>query len=449
MTYRPEVTPFGGWITDPQGRLKPVQTAPHIGCFAVSGVGKTRRWLSQSAVLWPGPALVSSSKDDIWQLVSSLRYPGRSYLVDLRPVDTGPLAPGLIRCQYDPTRLIERFDDAAYLSKTLLSVSGVALKGGYRAGGNDTSTWDTLAYAPLACLLWAASPQCTDGGIEWALGAAENVAIPRDDDGNAVYNRSGMGWAAATAWTPEILYALRTRRVLEYDRKMRDSVALGITKVLSPWLVTLTRNRDLPFLTIGWLSDNTATVYLLSTDDGETAGQAITLMDHLINVQRQKTARGEDRPRLGLFLDEIANTPLPMLPKYLTESRGLGCNICFCAHASAQLDSVYGTVQGRAIVDVLPAALLLKGAHEQHILASASFWSGKTTRAHNSYGSDGADRSLHRTFENALEPEELIPRSLDQGRLVVRGSPGVMVKLQEWREFVPYLRELRTARQTA
>jgi type IV secretion system protein VirD4 len=53
---------------------------------------------------------------------------------------------------------------------------------------------------------------------------------------------------------------------------------------------------------------------------------------------------------------------------------------------------------------------------------------------------------LHRSFENALEPEELIPRSLDEGRLIIRGSPGTMVTLLEWREFVTYLKQLRTAR---
>ena len=444
--YRREVTPFGGWITDSKHRLVPVETAPHIGCFAVSGVGKTRRWLSQAAVLWPGPALVSSSKDDLWQLVGSLRYGAAAYLVDLRPVDAAPYQDlGLIRCQYDPTRLIDTFDDAKYLAKTLLSVSGVAVRGGFRAS-SDAGTWDALAAAPLTCLLWAASPRCTNAGMQWTLAAAENVTVTKDDDGEPIYNRSGIGWAAASAWAPEALFAIRTRRVLEYDRKMRDSVSLGITKVLTPWLETYARNSSLPPLTTDWLDDNTATVYLLSTDDGATAGQAICLADHLINVQRQKTARGEDRPRLGIFLDEVANTPLPMLPKYLTESRGLGCNICFAAHAGSQLDSVYGGLQGRAIRDVLPAALLLRGSHEQDLLASASFWAGKTTRSHHGYGGDGADRSLHRGFGNALEPEELIPRSVGEGRLIVRGSPGAMVTLMEWAEFTKYLTELRAAR---
>ena len=38
------------------------------------GTGKTRRWLAQSAVLWPGAAVVSSSKDDLMQMLSRDRY---------------------------------------------------------------------------------------------------------------------------------------------------------------------------------------------------------------------------------------------------------------------------------------------------------------------------------------------------------------------------------------
>ncbi|MBV8348232.1 MAG: TraM recognition domain-containing protein, partial [Mycolicibacterium sp.] len=154
----------------------------------------------------------------------------------------------------------------------------------------------------------------------------------------------------------------------------------------------------------------------------------------------------EDRPRLGLFLDELANTPIPMLPKYLTESRGLGCNICFAAHAGSQLDSVYGALQGKAIRDVLPAALLLKGSHEQDILASAAAWAGKTTRTHFGYGNDGESRSLGRSFENALELEELMPRNVGEGRLVVRGSPGTKVTLLDWPQFVKYIDELNRLR---
>src|ERR1700722_2311118 len=84
--YRPPITPFGGWVADQRtSRLRPLETAPHIGAFAPPGTGKTRKWLAQSAVLWPGPALVSSSKDDLMQMVAARRY-GPSALLDLRPI---------------------------------------------------------------------------------------------------------------------------------------------------------------------------------------------------------------------------------------------------------------------------------------------------------------------------------------------------------------------------
>ena len=102
--YRPPpITPFGGWVPDEKtGRLRPLETAPHIGGFAPPGTGKTRKWLAQSAVLWPGPAFVSSSKDDLMQMVASRRYGpfgAAGFAAGQRPVlsERIPKATGLIR----------------------------------------------------------------------------------------------------------------------------------------------------------------------------------------------------------------------------------------------------------------------------------------------------------------------------------------------------------------
>jgi type IV secretion system protein VirD4 len=78
------VTPFARWTRDGQGRLVPLESAPHVGCFAPPGMGKTSKWLAQSAVMWPAPALVSSSKDDLMQTVASRRG-GPIAMIDLRP----------------------------------------------------------------------------------------------------------------------------------------------------------------------------------------------------------------------------------------------------------------------------------------------------------------------------------------------------------------------------
>jgi type IV secretory pathway TraG/TraD family ATPase VirD4 len=442
--YRPPITPFAGWVADERtNRLRPLETAPHIGAFAPPGTGKTRKWLAQSAVLWPGPALVSSSKDDLMQMVASRRY-GPSALLDLRPV-AAPYYPGdCVPHRFDPTALIATLADAMAVAETLLSTSAVALSGTAFRGGSDPGPWDQLAFAPLTCLLYAASRAGTGQGMEWTLAASENVAPPRAV--GAVQLGAEPSWAAAAAWTDDPLFEARVHAVLDMEAKQRDSVKMTVTKVLTAWLRTSHRDRHLPPLDLSIFDEPSATVHLLSPADGTVAAQAITVLDALINRQRRKVAQWEEHSRVGMFLDEITNTPLPRLPQYLAESRGLGVSICYAAQAGSQLDAIYGPLQGRAIRDVTPAVLIMYGSHERELMESAAFWAGKATRSSQSYAHNSDDRSTQRSFGNALEPEELLPRNTGEARLVPRGTPGQMVQLLDWTEFCCYLDEVRAAR---
>src|SRR6201998_446071 len=150
--YRPAITPVGG-----TGRLVPWETAPHILGLAPPGTGKTRRWLAQGAVLWPGPAVVSSSKDDLMQMVASRRF-GDAMLLDLRPI-TPPHYPGAFTpCRYDPTALISTLEDAQAAAETLLSMSSVSFGGAVSRPTVDNGMWEYLAFPPLTGLLPRASP---------------------------------------------------------------------------------------------------------------------------------------------------------------------------------------------------------------------------------------------------------------------------------------------------
>ncbi|KMO72848.1 type IV secretory system conjugative DNA transfer family protein [Mycolicibacterium obuense] len=441
--YRPPVTPFAGWVHDDRGRLVPLETAPHIGAFAPPGTGKTRKWLAQSAVLWPGPAVVSSSKDDLMQMVASRRY-GPAALLDLRPI-AAPYYPADLRpYRFDPTAWITGLEDAKAVARTLLSTSAVALSGSsFR--GSDPGPWDDLAFAPLTCLLLAASPQGLGLGIDWVIEAAEDVTLPNPWPTSPQMS-TDASWVTAAVWSSNRYFEARVRSVLSMEAKQRDSVKITVTKVLTAWLQTMERDRGLPVLDEEFLEDPNATIYLLTPFDGTVAAQAITLMDQLINRQRVKVAQWDDFSRLGMFLDEITNTPLPRLPQYIAESRGLGVSLCFAAQAGEQLDAIYGPLQGAAIRAVVPASLLMYGSHEKDLMESASFWSGKTTRSQLSYDHSLDSTSTSRTFGNALEPEELMPPNDSFARLLIRGTPGRMVTLIDWTEFVKYLDELRAAR---
>jgi type IV secretory pathway TraG/TraD family ATPase VirD4 len=442
-TMRP-VTPFAGWTRDRNGRLVPLESAPHVGGFAPPGTGKTRRWLAQSAVLWPGPAFVSSSKDDLMQMVASRRA-GPVALLDLRPINA-PLYPNdFVAHRFDPTALISGLDDAKATAQSLLSTSAVALSGSAFRSTSDSGPWDQLAFAPLTCLLFAASPVGNGLGMDWTLEASENLEAPPHS--GRYQTNFEPGWAAAAAWTDDRLFEARVRAVLGMDAKQRDSVRMTVTKVLTAWVLTASRDRSLPALDLSFFDDRDATLYLLSPADGTVAAQAIVLMDQLINRQRAKVAEWEQYSRIGLFLDEVTNTPIPRLPQYLAESRGLGCAICFAAQSGSQLDAIYGPLQGKAIRDITPAALIMYGSHERDVMESAAFWSGKATRSHQSYDQGSGARTTSRHFGDALEPAELLPRNTGEARLIPRGTPGEMVELIDWDEFVLYLDALRAARQ--
>lgn len=441
--YRPPITPFAGWTRDKKGRRIPLESAPHVGGYAPPGTGKTRKWLAQSAVLWPGPAFVSSSKDDLMQMVASRRG-GPIALLDLRPISAPFYPQDFVPYRFDPTALITSLDDAKATAQSLLSTSAVALSGSAFRNGADPGPWDQLAFAPLTSLLFAASPRATGQGMNWTLEASENVEKPAQK--GAYQTSYDPGWAAAAAWTEDRLFEARVRAVLDMEAKQRDSVKMTVTKVLTAWLLTAQRDSPFPPLDLSFFDKPGATLYLLTPADGTVAAQAIVLMDQLINRQRAKVAQWEEFSRIGMFLDEITNTPIPRLPQYLAESRGLGVAICFAAQAGSQLDAIYGPLQGRAIRDVTPAALIMYGSHERDVMESAAFWAGKATRSHQSYDHDRDGRSTSRHFGNALEPAELLPRDVGEARLIPRGTPGEMVELLDWDAFVVYLDELRAAR---
>ena len=445
--YRPVITPFGGWVTDERtGRLVPLETSPHILGLAPPGTGKTRRWLAQGAVLWPGPAVGSSSKDDLMQMVASRRW-GEAMLLDLRPI-TPPHYPSTFTpCRYDPTALISTLEDAQAAAETLLSMSSVAFGGAASRPAVDNGMWENLAFAPLTCLLYAASPSALGLGMEWVLEAAEDVDVPSSWPGRGEQLGSEPSWVTAALWCGHSLFEARIRGILNMVDKQRDSVKMTVSKSLTAWLRTSIRDRLLPSFDPAFLDEPHTTLYVLSPADGTVAPLAVTLMEQLIRRQRTKVGQWEQFPRLGFYLDELPNTPLPKILQYFAEARGLGVSICAAAQASSQLDVIYGPLHGRAIRDVVPATLIMYGAHEEELMRSASFWGGKTTRSHQSYDRNHDDSSTSRRFGNVFEPEELSPRNMGQARLLVRGTPGQLVELIEWTDFVEYLDDLRDARQ--
>jgi hypothetical protein len=72
--------------------------------------------------------MLSSSKDDLMQMVSSRRW-GEAMLLDLRPITVSHNPSEFTCCCYDPTALIITLEDAQAAAETLLSMSSVGFGG--------------------------------------------------------------------------------------------------------------------------------------------------------------------------------------------------------------------------------------------------------------------------------------------------------------------------------
>lgn len=430
--------PYAGLVPDrntPGYRY--AETAPHLLVTGPTGIGKSRRVLAPGAIQWEGPVVLVSSKDDLLCLVCAFRArSGNGYLpqlLDLRPVANPVYPHGVQQVRTDPTMLIRSRDEALTIAELLIQIASVGM-GGSTEDVTDAGIWDTLAAAPLASILWAASP-CADEilgeqvrGIAWAMEAAEDTQTEPTGDEDEV----PPCWTVAAAAVGGI-YGSKTAGILLLDPRQRDSVAINVSKALTPWMRDAVRRPDLPILQPEQLDDNKATLYILAPETGTAAAAAVSVVDSLILRWREKESAGLNDSRLLLVIDELPNTvPLPKLTTYIGEARGLGVNIVAAVQATSQLARKYGAAQLTELRDVFPATLVMYGAPEWELLESAARWAGMADRRVESFDQASGARSLSSNAGQLLVPGDLISRGREAARLLRRGTPGELVAVPDY-----------------
>src|SRR6202012_2059097 len=146
------------------------------------------------AVLWGGPAVCVSSKDDLMWLGCQRRW-GPKQVIDLRP-DYSPVYPPDAQVRsFDPTALISTPDQAVTTANTMMQMSAVGLGSGVDQV-SDAGIWEANTEAPLAAMLYAASPKPHGNGkgIGWVLLAVDNMKKP---DPNNTSTTNAPGWYSA------------------------------------------------------------------------------------------------------------------------------------------------------------------------------------------------------------------------------------------------------------
>ncbi|MBO0882251.1 MAG: type IV secretory system conjugative DNA transfer family protein, partial [Mycobacterium sp.] len=202
-------TPYCGFKrqTDKRagGQIYVPRSAAHVLVCGPTEAGKTRRILAPAAVLWGGPTVIVSAKDDLLQYVLERRW-GPLALIDMRPIRTPVYPEELTRFCYDPTLTTGTPHEALAVAETIMQ--GTTLARGWGVNHvRDRGIWESRAIAPLGALLYAASPAGNSQGIEWVLRAVDNINLD-------YANEPGWHQADSICQGAEVL-ALGLRRLLE------------------------------------------------------------------------------------------------------------------------------------------------------------------------------------------------------------------------------------------
>jgi hypothetical protein len=403
--------------------------AAHHLVSAPTESGKTRAVLAPAAVLWGGPAVCVSSKDDLMWLVCQRRW-GPKQVIDLRP-DYSPAYPPDVKVRsFDPTALITTPDEAVTVGNTMMQMAAVGTGSGIDQV-SDGGIWENNTEAPLAAMLYAASPCGNGKGIGWVLLATDNMQ--KDDK-----HPDKPGWHAAAREVSNLpLLHNGLMRTLDMDVRMRDSIALTMRKAVTPWMRLALRGNTGSCFDDTFLDQPDATLFILAPAEGAIAGAAVTLLEHLVRRWRGKTARKEMLHRLLITVDEAANVaPMPALRRHVSEGRGLGVNLLLSVQASCQFDTVYGSAYARELRATFPAALIMYGADEMEMLQRAEQWSRETTRRQESFDQASGAKTLSSHLGPSLDYRRLLPQNLGHARLLHRGTAGIATELPDWPEFV-------------
>lgn len=418
-------TPYGG--CDPARPGTPVVTAPHILVSGPTGRGKTTRILAPGAIMWRGPRVIVSSKTDYlkWLVEKGIAQRGRVYVLDLGG-ELDPGFPWLRGVGYqmvtsDPCALIASDDDALAMSSLLMKVGSLGASDG--AGGGDDAFWQTLSTQVLAALLLAGRD--SGGGIDWTLRAAGRLKGESPEDPAPSWSRAYALISETSRHAPDLLAKM------EMDAKLRDSVTATMQAGLAPWLLSTVAGREgddaTPFAPRMLEGEGEPTLAIIAPADGVAAGAAVAVIETIIRHWRRGVERG--LPRVLLSIDEAVNTaPIPKLPTYITEARGLGVACVIAVQSTNQMKLRWGDAGANVLREVFPAVLILEGAPERELVEMASWWSGETDRWTESIDASSG-RSLSAERAQRVSAQSLLPRTVEQGRLLLYGQPGMMVDL--------------------
>ncbi len=240
---------------------------------------------------------------------------------------------------------------------------------------------------------------------------------------------------------PRSLLPTRLERVASLNDRQRDSVALGMSAALMPWLYESVRQGDQPiFDPMCLVDDPDATLFILAEPEGGGVGAALPLIDYTVGIWRHLTSTEQRTHNLNITADEFTNT-LPLITADITysEGRGNGINLVLAAQSSAQIANRYDKQFADTLLAIAPVILVMKGSPEYDIFEKGSFNSGLTIRTTETRDQSSGHRVMSMAEGRKWLPEQMVINEDNVGNLFFLGEPPYPVKLPDITEFLKKL----------
>jgi type IV secretory pathway TraG/TraD family ATPase VirD4 len=391
--------------------------------------GKTSALIVPNLLHWQGPAVVTSTKEELVELTAGHRQTtGPVYVYD----PTGDTRVAQFRVTWSPLEGCHDLDVAWRVASWLCA----PLQQGSSRGDSDWAHWAESGKLLAAPLMFAAAT--TGRSIvdvrTWIHGF--DLATPMsllDDLSHAVDPAMQREALRAITMLLSVDQRPEKERGTVFSTLMRIFSALNERAVEDSALSCqfhprklLERNGTLYLCTPRLAPERVASLLV---------GILMSVVTCAYEIAEQRGAKPLQTP-LGLFLDEVANVvPIEDLPAVASQGAGRGVLLMSVIQDLSQLRARYGADKTNSILNNHACKVVLPGVTDPESTEVMSRLAGGTfhTEMQMSRGDDGrVTHSVTRRVEPIVLPDAV--RRLREGSALVlnRGTPPLLVSLRPW-----------------
>jgi hypothetical protein len=403
----------------------------HLLVLAPTGAGKTRDVMIPAALSAPGALVLTATRADALDVIHEHRTRAGRRVFVFDPADRlGWPTPAI----WDPVAGCEH--GATAIARALAFTAATETTD---AGGDGGGFFRNNATMALRGLLHAAAldHRTMADVVAWALrlhdGAAQPVAIITGSTHPAAEHSWAPGLRSVATGAERTVAS--TRQTLA---QLIEPVALrAVLDRLTP--ATGARHLDVE----AFVRAGRDTLVLVADANSATnvAPLCAMLLQEVVDTAKHLAARspgGRLDPPLRIVGDEIANiAPLPRLPELATDARGFGIQLVLALQSLPQAERRWGQAGARALVENMPAQLLLGGITEPTTLTRYSQLLGHIDTKTASEQFDPATgrpaaTGTHTTQRPVMAPDALRTLPTGQAVLIHRNHPPVALHPAGW-----------------